>query len=165
MGASHIGHSYGHRKQQRSICTNRVSAYVSNNTIRPEDLGSLIAGVHSALQQAPNGKQKHQRAPNAGCADQEIRHAGLHHLLENGQKFKSIKRHLMNSYGMTPDEYRPSGACPATIRWLRRTMQRPDQIWRGVSALAGRHPLRSNRRLRCLRSNRRLRCLRSLPFP
>ncbi len=33
-----------------------VSAYVSNNNVRPEDLGSLISDVHSALQRAPNGK-------------------------------------------------------------------------------------------------------------
>ena len=33
-----------------------VSAYVSNNTVRAEDLSKLISEVHSALQQAPNGK-------------------------------------------------------------------------------------------------------------
>ena len=26
--------------------------------------------------------------------------------LEDGQKFKSLKRHLMSHYGMTPEEYR-----------------------------------------------------------
>jgi predicted transcriptional regulator len=32
--------------------------------------------------------------------------------LESGQKFKSLKRHLMNSYGMTPDEYRAKWGLP-----------------------------------------------------
>jgi predicted transcriptional regulator len=33
--------------------------------------------------------------------------------LENGQKFRSLKRHLMTSYGMTPDDYRTKWGLPA----------------------------------------------------
>ena len=32
--------------------------------------------------------------------------------LEDGKKFKSLKRHLMSSYGLTPDEYRTKWGLP-----------------------------------------------------
>jgi predicted transcriptional regulator len=90
-----------------------VSAYVSNNTVRPEDLASVIAGVHSALQQAPNGKAEAAAEPQTPAVP--IRKSVTPDYiisLENGQKFKSLKRHLMNSYGMTPDEYRTKWGLP-----------------------------------------------------
>jgi hypothetical protein len=46
-------------------------------------------------------------------SDQEVRDAGPHHLACDGQRFKSLKRHLMNSYGMTPDEYRAKWSLPS----------------------------------------------------
>ncbi|MFN7092849.1 MAG: MucR family transcriptional regulator, partial [Allorhizobium sp.] len=33
--------------------------------------------------------------------------------LEDGQKFKSLKRHLMTHYNMTPEEYREKWGLPA----------------------------------------------------
>jgi predicted transcriptional regulator len=90
-----------------------VSAYVSNNTVRPEDLASVIAGVHSALSQAPNGKAEAPAEPQTPAVP--IRKSVTPDYiisLENGQKFKSIRRHLMNSYGMTPDEYRTKWGLP-----------------------------------------------------
>jgi predicted transcriptional regulator len=32
--------------------------------------------------------------------------------LEDGRKFKSLKRHLQGTYGMTPDEYRAKWSLP-----------------------------------------------------
>jgi predicted transcriptional regulator len=84
-----------------------VSAYVSNNNVRTEDLAALISDVHSALQKAPSGKA--EPAPEAQKPAVPIKKSVTpDHIisLENGQKFKSLKRHLMTSYGMTPDEYR-----------------------------------------------------------
>ena len=90
-----------------------VSAYVSNNTVRPEDLSALIAGVHSALQQAPNGKAEAAPEPQAPAVPIKKSVTPDYIIsLENGQKFKSIKRHLMNSYGMTPDDYRTKWGLP-----------------------------------------------------
>jgi predicted transcriptional regulator len=90
-----------------------VSAYVSNNTVRAEDLGSVIAGVHSALQQGSNGKAETAPEPQAPAVPIKKSVTPDYIIsLENGQKFKSIKRHLMNSYGMTPDEYRTKWGLP-----------------------------------------------------
>jgi predicted transcriptional regulator len=90
-----------------------VSAFVSNNTVRPEELGSLIAGVQSALQQASNGKAESTAAPQTPAVPIKKSVTPDYIIsLENGQKFKSLKRHLMTSYGMTPDEYRAKWALP-----------------------------------------------------
>src|SRR5688572_6638658 len=90
-----------------------VSAYVSNNNVRPEQLPELIHAVHSALERAPNGKA--EPAPELQKPAVPIKRSVTPDYiisLENGQKFKSLKRHLMNSYGMTPDEYRTKWGLP-----------------------------------------------------
>jgi predicted transcriptional regulator len=91
-----------------------VSAYVSNNNVRAEDLASLISDVHSALQQAPNGKTEPAPEPQEPAVPIKKSVTPDYIIsLENGQKFKSLKRHLMNSYGMTPAEYRAKWGLPS----------------------------------------------------
>ena len=86
-----------------------VAAYVSNNSVPAADLPSLIADVHSALGRmaapAPEPapiveKQKPAVNPKRSVGDDYII------CLEDGKKFKSLKRHLMTHYGLTPDQYR-----------------------------------------------------------
>ena len=86
-----------------------VAAYVSNNSVPAGDLPSLIADVHSALgrmnapapEPAPVAeKQKPAVNPKRSVHDDYII------CLEDGKKFKSLKRHLMTHYGLTPDQYR-----------------------------------------------------------
>src|ERR687894_87745 len=90
-----------------------VSAYVSNNNVRVEELPTLISEVHSALQRAPNGKAEPTPEPQQPAVS--IRKSVTPDYiisLEDGKKFKSLKRHLMNSYGLTPDEYRTKWGLP-----------------------------------------------------
>ncbi len=90
-----------------------VSAYVSNNNVRAEDLATLISEVHSALKEAPNGKAKPAPEPQEPAVPIKKSVTPDYIIsLESGQKFKSLKRHLMNSYGMTPDEYRAKWGLP-----------------------------------------------------
>jgi predicted transcriptional regulator len=84
-----------------------VSAYVSNNPVPAADLPGLIAEIHAALgrvggtpEQAPAEKQKPAVNPKKSVHDEYII------CLDDGKKFKSLKRHLMTHYGMTPDQYR-----------------------------------------------------------
>ena len=91
-----------------------VSAYVSNNNVRTEDLASLISNVHSALQSAPNVKAEPAPEPQQPAVPIKKSVTPDYLIsLENGQKFKSLKRHLMNSYGMTPAEYRAKWGLPS----------------------------------------------------
>lgn len=90
-----------------------VSAYVSNNTVRPEDLPSLIAGVRAALEQAPIGKAEAASEPQTPAVPIKKSVTPDYIIsLENGQKFKSLKRHLQTTYGMAPDEYRAKWGLP-----------------------------------------------------
>jgi predicted transcriptional regulator len=54
--------------------------------------------------------------------------------LEDGKKLKMLKRHLQTSYGMTPDDYRTSGAYHGTTQWWRRTTRPSGPIWPSKSA-------------------------------
>jgi predicted transcriptional regulator len=90
-----------------------VSAYVSNNALSPDELASLISEVHSALQRAPSNTAEPAPEPQRPAVPIKKSVTPDYIIsLENGQKFKSLKRHLMNSYGMTPDEYRAKWRLP-----------------------------------------------------
>lgn len=84
-----------------------VAAYVSNNPVPAGDLPNLISDVHTALgkvgtaaEQAPADKPKPAVNPKRSVTDDYII------CLEDGKKFKSLKRHLMTHYGLTPEQYR-----------------------------------------------------------
>jgi predicted transcriptional regulator len=84
-----------------------VAAYVSNNPVPVSELPNLIADIHAALgrvggtsEQAPVDKQKPAVNPKRSVHDDYIV------CLEDGKKFKSLKRHLMTHYNLTPDQYR-----------------------------------------------------------
>jgi len=84
-----------------------VAAYVSNNPVPVGELPNLIADVHAALgrvggsgDQPVVDKQKPAVNPKKSVHDDYIV------CLEDGKKFKSLKRHLMTHYGLTPDQYR-----------------------------------------------------------
>jgi predicted transcriptional regulator len=83
-----------------------VSAYVSNNSVTATDLPKLIQQVHEALTQAATGA-KVEVAPPLTPAVPIKKSVTADYLisLEDGRKYKSLKRHL-NTRGMTPDEYR-----------------------------------------------------------
>lgn len=84
-----------------------VSAYVSNNPVPASELPNLIAEVHAALgrvgdapEQAAAEKQKPAVNPKRSVFDDYII------CLEDGKKFKSLKRHLMTHFSLTPEQYR-----------------------------------------------------------
>jgi predicted transcriptional regulator len=87
--------------------TQIVSAYVSNNAVVAGDLPSLISEVHTALSrassdlvQAPKEELKPAVAVKKSLTPDYII------CLEDGKKFKSLKRHLRTHYNMSPEEYR-----------------------------------------------------------
>ena len=84
-----------------------VSAYVSNNPVPASELPNLISEVYTSLgnvgevtEQVPVEKQKPAVNPRRSVFDNYII------CLEDGKKFKSLKRHLMSHFGLTPEQYR-----------------------------------------------------------
>lgn len=88
-----------------------VSAYVSNNPIQSEELPSLIRDVHSTLKElkAANGLMA---APEPAIPVKKSITDDFLICLEDGKKFKSLKRHLRSKYGMSPEEYREKWGLP-----------------------------------------------------
>lgn len=89
-----------------------VAAYVSNNSVAAADLPALIESVHRALGQlgapvAPTVEEQKPAVPVKKSVTPEYIIC-----LEDGKKFKSLKRHLRTSYGMTPDAYREKWGLP-----------------------------------------------------
>ncbi len=85
-----------------------VAAYVSNNSIRPVEVPSLIADVHAAFLKAGSMTLAEVEVEKQRPAVNPKRSIFPDYLicLEDGKKFKSLKRHLMTHYGMLPEEYR-----------------------------------------------------------
>jgi predicted transcriptional regulator len=84
-----------------------VSAYVSNNTVPASDISVLISQVHSALLRVSNGQGEvvSETLKPAVAVKKSITPEFLI-CLEDGKKFKSLKRHLRTQYNMTPEHYR-----------------------------------------------------------
>src|SRR5262249_42218647 len=91
-----------------------VSAYVSNNSVSASELPGLINQVHSALTRVSTG---HGEAPSEPLkpAISVKRSITPDYIvcLEDGKKFKSLKRHLRTQYNMTPEAYREKWDLPA----------------------------------------------------
>ncbi len=95
------------------LATNIVSAYVSNNTVASSDLPSLILDVHAALNRAssnapaPDREELKPAVPIKRSVTPEYIVC-----LEDGKKFKSLKRHLRTQYNLSPEEYREKWDLP-----------------------------------------------------
>jgi predicted transcriptional regulator len=95
------------------MTTDIVSAYVGNNAIAAADLPSLIQNVHRALAEVSSGEVAASNEPQepAVSVKKSITPDFLI-CLEDGRKFKSLKRHLRTKYDMSPDEYRAKWGLP-----------------------------------------------------
>ncbi|WP_192246865.1 MucR family transcriptional regulator [Mesorhizobium silamurunense] len=92
-----------------------VSAYVSNNPVPVGELPALIGQVHAALK-GTAGAGVSAEEPEALKPAVPIRKSVTPDniiCLEDGKKFKSLKRHLSTHYGLTPDGYRAKWHLPA----------------------------------------------------
>jgi predicted transcriptional regulator len=90
-----------------------VSAYVGNNTVSAAELPALIQSVHRALAGVSGGAEVVEAAPRDPAVP--IRRSITPDFiicLEDGRKFKSLKRHLRTKYNMSPEEYRAKWGLP-----------------------------------------------------
>ena len=97
-----------------TIAAEIVAAYVSNNSVAAADLAQLIGDVHAALTRLGN--------PVAAVVEEKLQPAvsvkksvtpDFIICLEDGKQFKSLKRHLANSYNLTPADYRAKWGLPS----------------------------------------------------
>jgi predicted transcriptional regulator len=90
-----------------------VSAYVSNNSVPASDLPALINDVHSALLRVTSGIAPIPlETPKPAVPTKKSVTNEFIVCLEDGKKFKSLKRHLRTQYNMSPEEYRDKWGLP-----------------------------------------------------
>ena len=90
-----------------------VSAYVSNNSVQAAELPALLAAVHGALAQTGHGQREETQAelvPAVPVKKSITPDAII--CLDDGKRFKSLKRHLRTTYNLTPEEYRAKWNLP-----------------------------------------------------
>ena len=91
-----------------------VSAYVSNNTVASADIPALINQVHTALLRVSSGEAQPSSEPlKPAVPIKRSINPDFIVCLEDGKKFKSLKRHLRTQYNMTPEQYREKWGLPA----------------------------------------------------
>ncbi|MEO1643428.1 MAG: MucR family transcriptional regulator [Pseudomonadota bacterium] len=88
-----------------------VSAYVAKNPVQAGDLANLMKTVHATLKGLGDGGGAGETREPAVPIKKSITDDFLI-CLEDGKKFKSLKRHLRSKYDMTPEEYREKWGLP-----------------------------------------------------
>ena len=101
-------------KSYIDLTANIVSAYLSNNPTPASEIPNLINQVHSALLRVSSGRSDGPPEP-AKPAVSVKKSINPDYLvcLEDGKRFKSLKRHLRTQYNMTPEQYRDKWGLPA----------------------------------------------------
>jgi predicted transcriptional regulator len=91
-----------------------VAAYVGHNALSPTDLPKLIAEVYAALKGLGAGPAASEaEAPKPAVPVRRSINPDYLICLEDGKKFKSLKRHLMTHHHLTPLQYREKWGLPA----------------------------------------------------
>ena len=89
-----------------------VSAYVGNNPLPAASLPDLIASVSASVRKLGNAVAVESPALNPAVNPKRSVFPDHIVCLEDGKKFKSLKRHLMTDHGLSPDEYRTKWSLP-----------------------------------------------------
>jgi predicted transcriptional regulator len=91
-----------------------VSAFVSNNSVAAGDIPALINQVHAALLRVSSGAKDTPSEPLKPAVPVKKSITPEYLIcLEDGKKFKSLKRHLRTQYNVTPEQYREKWGLPA----------------------------------------------------
>jgi predicted transcriptional regulator len=96
--------------ENTSLVADVLSAYLSNNTVAPTDLHSVIETVKNAFgvsvgaAPAPDSDEPKKLEPAVSIKKSVTPDAII--CLQCGKPFKSLKRHLQTGHGLSPNEYR-----------------------------------------------------------
>lgn len=102
-----------HSSELAELTVDIVSAYVSNNTVVAADLPNVIQQTFNALSQAAfKAAQPAKKELTPAVPIRKSVTPDFIICLEDGKKYKSLKRHLRTSYELTPEEYREKWGLP-----------------------------------------------------
>ena len=120
-----------------------VSAHVSNNSVQANALPDLIQQVYKALTMVGSEPAVAEKLEPAVPLKKSV-FPDYIVCLEDGKKLKMLKRHLMTSYGMTPEAYRERWGLPSNYPMVapsyaerRSALAKSIGLGRKPSAAAG----------------------------
>lgn len=123
-----------------------VAAYVAHNAMNSADLPRFIGEVHTALRRL-GGADEPEAAKELKPAVPVKKSITPDYLicLEDGMKFKSLKRHLRTHFDMSPEEYRDKWGLPLDYPMVapnysatRSRLAKDNGLGRKASAPTGR---------------------------
>lgn len=89
-----------------------VSAYVTKNSVPMANLAGLVASVHESLNKLATRAEPEPVPATPAVPIKKSVTPDYIISLEDGRKFKSLKRHLATHHGMTPEQYRAKWGLP-----------------------------------------------------
>ncbi|HRJ60807.1 MAG TPA: MucR family transcriptional regulator [Azospirillaceae bacterium] len=95
-----------------TLTTQIVAAHVSNNTVAPGDLPTLIDQVYRSLANVGAEPAVAEERPQPAVPIKKSVTPEYIICLEDGKKLKMLKRHLKTAYDMTPEQYRERWGLP-----------------------------------------------------
>ncbi|MDA7787934.1 MucR family transcriptional regulator [Sphingomonadaceae bacterium] len=96
-----------------TLTSDIVAAHVSNNPVEVDEVPELITAIYGALATLGNETEEEEPRPDPAVSIRASVKRDHIVCLEDGKKFKMLKRHLMTKYNMTPDEYRARWDLPS----------------------------------------------------
>jgi len=116
-----------------------VASYVSHNPVQPVDLPVIIRSIHDTLLDLSKAGEEAQALVPAVSVKKSITDDYII-CLEDGEKFKSLRRHLRSKYDMSPEDYREKWGLPTDYPMVAPSYARQR------SALAKKMGLGQNRK-------------------
>jgi predicted transcriptional regulator len=89
-----------------------ASAFVSNNSLTLAELPGLITAIFGALAQSGGQVQEPAEPQLPAVSIKKSITPDFLICLEDGRRFKSLKRHLRSKYGLSPEAYRAKWGLP-----------------------------------------------------
>jgi len=94
-----------------SLTARIVAAHVAHNRVASPELPTLIHTVYSGLAQASTGMAGPSGLVPAVPPGRSV-FPDYIICLENGRRFRTLRRHLMAAFGLTPEQYRRRWGLP-----------------------------------------------------
>jgi predicted transcriptional regulator len=116
--SEHLTHNIGAQTMEDNaqlleMTADIVSAYVGNNNVQVTEVPGLISSIHAALSQISTGVvEVEPEIKEPAVSVRKSITPDFLICLEDGRKFKSLKRHLRTKYNISPEEYRAKWGLP-----------------------------------------------------
>ena len=95
------------------LTTQIVSTYVTKNSLPPERLSEVIENTYATLRKIDQQESSSKTLQKSAVPIEESVTPDYIICLEDGGKFKSLKRHLSTRYNLSPEQYREKWGLPS----------------------------------------------------